>query len=85
MKKVKDATVEEILLDVTYHENMDSSLIIISNEDGSVFMTSYDGYYQYEVKTLKQCLIKKHSNYLNKYCKDDWKEFNKLDWSDYID
>lgn len=58
-KKAKDATIEELIADVTHWEDIDTSIIIISgDEDGtSVEVMNYDGRRNASGATLKEALI----------------------------
>lgn len=58
MKKVKDATVEELINDLTHWEDYDMCIVMNSTEDGGIHLEQYDSWRSYVIgKTLKEALI----------------------------
>lgn len=78
-----EATIEQILSDMTYHEDIESSLTVMASEDGGVYVRTYDGYEDIEAPTLKEALIKLHVKWL-KSIDGDWLkdelERSAIDW-----
>lgn len=76
--KVEDASIEEIIRDVSCWEDMDTVIMIMpTEEDGQVEVFNYNQTSSVVAPTVKEALIRFHYG-LARY-KDD--ESIKLDWS----
>lgn len=83
-KKPEDATIEEVLSDVCYWEDIDSALIVSSTEEGGAFVMEYDGGRWASAPTLKEALIKLQRMVFEKnpwMFDEDNREYHKLDWA----
>jgi hypothetical protein len=87
MLKAQDATIEQLLVDVCCWEDMSSAIILMPADDkgSSVYICNYEGREDQVRPTLKEALIAKHLDWLNRshwdYDEDDYRT---LDWSDLL-
>ena len=92
MIKFNDATVEQLIADLTIYEDMSTSLVIMTaSDEGGISIFDYEGRYEVEAMTLKEALIdyarasgmKESSIEVQKECLEYGDEmYYKIDWSD---
>lgn len=81
-KHYSEATVEELLFDISSYEDPDSMLLIAPLVDGGVCVMSYAGEGSVMAPTLREALIKYNRNWLNQYgCDEEYDSFE-LNWQD---
>lgn len=82
MKTLEDATLEEILHDVTGSECIDQAMMVMSNHPDGVFVCDYEGRDETTAPTLREALIQIKSKTVAKYgWAEDLEEFHLIDWS----
>lgn len=82
-KKPEDATIEEILWDMTNYEDIDSVLIISATENKGALVMEYDGYTNASAATLKEALVELHRKLIEKHpwlLEEGGDGYYELDW-----
>jgi len=84
MKTLEEATLEEILADVSGSECIDSALLVMSDDDGKgVYLCDYEGRGETTAPTLREALILFKSKTVEKYGFEE--DESLLDWSRFTD
>jgi hypothetical protein len=79
-KKVADASLEEILSDISNWEDPDQTIMMSPTKDGGVFMSDYEVFREVQANTIREAFIQYGKKMIARY--EDQHEFFKLDWSD---